>query len=105
MSDLVSSAEALTNALDNLDGSEHPWSKTIRRFLKKTNGDVHEITRKFRDFISHDDGLLDSIDNDLIQLCYASSNKEDEYARVQMCIELITSKTAFMKNMLIAEQG
>lgn len=102
MSDLISSARALANALDNTY-AEHPSSKTIGRYLDKFNGTPSEMATKFKELINHEDGLLDSVDNELIQLCYASDEKEHEHERVQMCIALITAKTAFVKNVLAAE--
>jgi hypothetical protein len=100
MKALISSAQNLANALDVSYGSEHPQSKTIRRYLNKFNGTQAEIITKFRSLIDHDDGLLDSVDNDLIQLCYASDDKEHEHDRVQTCIALISARTTFVKNIL-----
>jgi hypothetical protein len=56
---------------------------------------------QFKTKIDHDDGLLNSIDNELIQLCYASDDRENEHDRVQMCIELITAKTEFVKQLFL----
>jgi len=100
MESLISSAKALADALDNLDGAEHPWSKTIRRFLNKSGGTQSELVSKFKTMIDHEDGLLDSVDNELIQICYSTDNREHEHRRVQMCIEIITAKTTFVKNIL-----
>jgi len=97
---LISSARNLAKALDYSYGSEQPQSKTIRRYLNKFDGTQAEITIKFKNLIGHDDGLLNSVDNDLIQLCYASENKEHEHDRVQTCIAIITAKTIFVKNIL-----
>ena len=100
MEALISSAKALADTLDISYGSEHPRSKSIRRYLDKFNGTKSDLISKFKAMIDHEDGLFDSIDNDLIQLCYAQENIEDEHDRVQMCIALITAKTAFAKNLI-----
>jgi len=100
MSSLIDSATKLTVALDCASGHEHHWSKTIRRTLNKYNGTGIELADKLRGFIDHDEGLLDSIDNELIQRCYASNNSEHENDRIQMCIALINAKTAFVKNVI-----
>ena len=100
MESLISSAKALASALDSLEGSEHPSSKTIRRYLDKFDGTESELVSRFKTMIDHREGLLDSVDNGLIQICYSTDSREHERNRVQMCIEIITAKTNFVKNIL-----
>ena len=104
MSDLVrlrERAEALASALDDASGSEHHYSKQMRRFFKNHKMPHRETILKFKSMIDHDDGLLNSIDNELIQLCYPESSKEHEDQRVQQFIALLTSKTEFIKSLFL----
>lgn len=103
MSALILSANTLATVLNNLNGGEDSRSKTIRRYINKFDGTPLEMAAKFKVLINHEDGLLDSVDNEIIQLCHASENREHEHERVQMCIALITAKTTFVKNVLAAE--
>ena len=98
---LKESANALTLALDAATGGEHHFSKEIRRFFKNYNFPHRETVLKFRHMIDHDDGLLDSIDNELIQLCYPDNSEEAETLRVEQFITLLTSKTEFVKRLFL----
>ena len=94
-------AESMADALDDAFGSEHPYSKKIRRFFKNHNLPHRETILKFKSMIDHDDGLLDSVDNELMQLCYPAASKEHEEQRVKEFIALLTSKTKFVKRLLL----
>ena len=98
---LYESAEALASTLDKASGGEHHYSKEIRRFLERNRTTHSEVIIKFKMMIDHDDGLLNSIDNEIVQLCYASDNPKYEHARIQQCIELIAAKTKFIKQLFL----
>lgn len=98
---LKESADALTLALDAASGGEHHYSKEIRRFFKNHNLPHRETVLKFKSMIDHDEGLLNSIDNQLIQLCYSGNSEEHEKTRVQEFIALLTSKTEFVKRLFL----
>ena len=104
MRDLVqlhARAESLASALDGAIGHEHHYSKQMRRFFNNHKIPHRETLLKFKSMIDHDDGLLNSIDNELIQLCYPATEKEDEEQRVKTFIALLTSKTEFVKSLFL----
>ncbi len=95
------SAESLAVSLDNASGSEHHFSKQIRRFFKNGEHSTKEIISKFKFMIDHDDGLLNSIDNELIQLCYPCDANDFEKERIKQFISLLESKTEFVKRLFL----
>ena len=102
---LISSAEALASALDDASGSEHHRSKEIRRFFSKHKMSHRETILKLKSMIDHDEGLLNSIDNELIQLCYPVESEEHETERVKEFIALLTSRTEFVKHLFLIQNS
>ena len=98
---LMESAEALAKALDELAGCEDSRSKQIRRTIKSGQAAHKDTILKLNNMIDHEDGLLNSIDNELIQLCYATGSSEGEKARVETFITLLTKKTEFVKHLIL----
>jgi len=94
-------AETMAFALDDASGSEHHYSKQIRRFFKNHNFPHRETILQFKSMIDHDEGLLDSVDKELIQLCYPTTSQEHEEQRIKEFIALLTSKTRFIKCLLL----
>lgn len=105
MEALITSTKFLANTLDEVQSSEAAWSKKIRRYLERFNGTESELAAELRGFIAHEDGLLNSIDNELIQLCYASTDTSHDKSRVKMCISLISAKTDFVKQLLLLSEN
>ena len=97
---LNSKAEAFINALDDATGHEHHYSKTIRRFISKKDLSQSDLKSKFLSLIDHDEGLLNSADNELIQLCYPQANQVDEAYRIGCFTALLTAKTELTKTLL-----
>ncbi len=107
---LSNAALEMCRTLDEASGDEHHFSKSIRRYLDRllpTNvkgQGVQEIISKFESFIDHDDGLLNSTDNVLIQLLYPHTNDKFEENRIESAINLLTARTEFLKIFTMTSQ-
>ncbi|GGX66003.1 hypothetical protein GCM10011309_15380 [Litorimonas cladophorae] len=98
---LVESTEALCISLDDATGWEHHYSKQLRRFVNNNEMTHRRVISKFKSMIDHDEGLLNSIDNELIQLCFPAESKEFEEQRIKQFISLLESKTEFVKRLFL----
>ena len=101
LNQLKASAESLTSSLDSATGYEHHYSKQTIRFFKQNEISRRDIISKFKFMINQNDGLLNSIDNELIQLCYPVESKDHEEERIKQFIDLLQSKTEFVKQLFL----